>query len=128
MVNSVSKRVDVAGTDAAIVKYIYNDLGERATTASFVIVPNLSVATHASNYITLTVKKGATTLATFTTNSSGGAAMTAGTPITMTLGASGVGTALELADGGVFTVDVAKAGTGPAYDFGVSCKLQGIRQ
>lgn len=128
MVNTVPMSVKVSGTDAAAQEYIYNSLGEVAGTDGFTIVPNVSVATHASNYITLTIAKGGTTLATFTTNSSGGAAMTAGTPIAMTLAAGGVGTAMQLSSGGVFSVAVTKAGTGPAYDFKVVAKMTGIRQ
>lgn len=116
----------VSGTDAVDTEYLTNLLGEVGRIESLTITPIVSVATHASNYITLTVKKGATTIATTTTNSSGGAAMTAGTPTTMTL--TGTGTTLEIADGGVITIDVAKAGTGPAYEFRVSAVLRGIRQ
>jgi len=129
MVNSVPKSVKLSGAaGVAGQEYIYNDLGEVARTEAFVIVPNVSVSTHAADYVTITVKKGATTLATFTTNSAGGAAMTAGTPITMTLGAGAVGSALELASAGVFDVACAAAGGGKAYDAKIIAALRGIRQ
>lgn len=123
--NSSLYKVTVSGTDAVDQEYIYNALGETAKITAMAIVPNVAVATHASNYITLNVKRGSTTIATFTTNSSGGAAMVAGTPIAMTI--TGTGGDLERASAGVFSVEVAKAGTGPAYDFAVVATLQGIR-
>lgn len=123
--NSSAFVVTVSGTDATAQEYIYNALGETAKITALAIVPNVSVSTHAANYITLTVKRGATTVASFTTNSSGGAAMTAGTPIAMTI--TGTGGDLERAAAGVWSVEVAKAGTGPAYNFSVVATLQGIR-
>lgn len=125
MTNSLPITVSLSGTDATALGYLYNPLGSKAVVSSITIVPAVSVSTHAANYITLTVKKGATTIATYTTNSSGGAAMTAGTPITMTI--SGTGLSLELAAGGVFEVAVAKAGTGPAYGFDVVAVLADTR-
>lgn len=129
MQNSQSKSVKVAaaaGTNSQ--EYIYNDLGEVARTEAFVIVPNVAITANDTDYITLTIKKGSTTLATQNTKITGGAAMVAGTPITMTLGANGVGANLELASAGVFDVAVASSGAGKAYDFKVQCVLRGIRQ
>lgn len=114
----------LSGTDATDTNYAINGSAFTAKILALKIVPATSVSTHASNYITVTVKSGSTTLATFTTNSSGGAAMTAGTVITMTL--SGTGTELEIASGGLITVEVAKAGTGPAYKFSVWAGLEAV--
>lgn len=105
----------LSGTDATDTNYAINGSAFTAKVLSIKLIPATSVSTHASNYITITAKSGSTTLATFTTNSSGGAAMFAGTVITMTL--SGAGTELEIASGGLVTFEVAKAGTGPAYKF-----------
>ena len=128
MVNGIPMSVKVSGTNAAAQEYIYNSLGEIAQVAAFVIVPNVAVTADDTNYITLTIAKGGTTLATQNTKVTGGAAMVAGTPITMTLAAGGVGTAMQLAAGGVYSVAVAKSGTGPAYDFKVVAVLTGTRQ
>lgn len=114
----------LSGTDATDTNYAINGSAFTAKILALKIVPATSVSTHASNYITVTVKSGSTTLATFTTNSSGGAAMTAGTVITMTL--TGTGTELEIAAGGLVTVEVAKAGTGPAYKFSVWAGLEAV--
>lgn len=48
-------------------------------------LPATTSATHASNYTTLALKNGSTTLGSLTTNSSGGAALTAGTASPFTL-------------------------------------------
>lgn len=76
-------------------------------------LPAGSLSTHAANYITGTVAKrdgaggGATTIATFTTNSSGGAALTAFVPTTATLTES----AVEIAADGVLTYALVDAAT-----------------
>jgi len=128
MVNSIPMAVKVSGTNTTAQEYIYNSLGEIAEVTGFTIVPNVAVTADDTNYITLTIAKGGTTLATQNTKVTGGAAMVAGTPISMTLAAAAVGTAMQLSSGGVFSVAVTKAGTGPAYDFKVVAVLRGIRQ
>lgn len=122
MQNSFFGSAIVAGTDATDTKYVGNTCGKKVKVAGVVLVPNVSVSLHASNYITISIKKGATTIATHTTNSSGGSALTAGTPVEMTL--TGTGTDLEVADLGAFTVDVAKAGTGPTYSVSAVMELR----
>jgi hypothetical protein len=122
MVGSSFYKVQVSGTNATDQDYIANCTGARVGVASLTIVPNVSVSVDASNFITLSVKKGATTIATHTTNSSGGAAMTAGTPIAMSI--TGTGKDVEVADGSVLSVEVAKSGTGPTYDFAVVARLE----
>lgn len=114
----------LSGTDATDVNYAINGSAFTSKILALKLIPATSVATHASNYITITAKSGSTTLATWTTNSSGGAALTAGTVSTMTLSASG--TDLEIAAGGLITVEVAKAGTGPAYKFAVWAGLEAV--
>lgn len=115
----------VSGTDAVDTDYAINNSGNKATIQRLYLIPSVSVSTHASNYITVTVKKGANTLATHTTNSSGGTALTAGTPVELAI--TGTGLNLEIADGGAITVDVTKAGTGPAYALFVSAKMLAAR-
>lgn len=72
--------------------------------------PSAALATDATNYITVTLTDGTTTLGSFTTNSSGGAALVAGTAVD--LGA----TALVPVTTGttVFQVQLVKNGTGGA--------------
>jgi hypothetical protein len=53
--------------------------------ASFTPDGDGAVSTHGTDYISLAVKQGSTTIASLTTNSSGGAALVAGTPTVMTL-------------------------------------------
>jgi len=115
----------VSGSDAVDTNYMLNNSSASAKIKKLRVVPVVSVSTHASNYITITVKKASTTLATFTTNSSGGAALTAGTPVDLTI--TGSGKDLEIADGGVITVDVTKAGTGPAYEFFAEAQMEPVR-
>jgi len=88
-------------------------------------VPKTSVSTHASNYITTSIKKGSDTITAHTTNSSGGSALTAGTVKDLSL--TGTGKILEIDAGGVISIDVAKAGTGPAYSHYISVKAMEIR-
>jgi hypothetical protein len=113
----------VSGTDATATLYLENKTSDKVVVQAIDIMPHLAVATHASNYITTTVTAGGTTLVTaHTTNSSGGSAMVAGTSLPFAFAATGVGTALELAAGGTLLVAVAKAGTGPAYNFSVNAR------
>ena len=79
MVNGIPMSAKVSGTNATAQEYIYNSLGEIAQATAFVIVPNVSVSTNDTDYITLTIAKGGTTLATQNIKVTGGAAMVAGT-------------------------------------------------
>lgn len=115
----------VAGTDAVDVAYVVNPYPFKVRVIGGYIMPDTSVATHASNYITTTVKKGSDTIASHTTNSSGGSALTAGTALALTLSGT-VAKVYEIAAGGVVTVDLAKAGTGPAYKHYVSLLCEPI--
>jgi len=120
----------VSGTDSTDTKYLFNPYGYKVAVEAVLLCPNTSVSTHASNYITgtLTANDGSTTLATHTTNSSGGAAMTAGTSVAMTMGSDGVGKALEIPSGGKLTFAVTKSGTGPAYNYEVQARVFKIRE
>lgn len=115
----------VAGTDATDTAYIHNNTGQTLRILAVSLVPKTSVSTHASNYITTSIKKGSDTITAHTTNSTGGSALTAGTVKDLTL--TGTGKVLEIADGGVISVDVAKNGTGPAYSHYISVKAAEIR-
>lgn len=106
--------VVVSGTDATDDVYLHNPTGEAVVVTDIDLMPKTSVSTHASNHITTTVSIGGTTVATHTTNSSGGSALTAGTVLAMTL--SGTTKQLEMGAGATMRVQVAKAGTGPAYN------------
>lgn len=121
-----SSRCKVAGTDATDQEYLLNVGPDQSRVLEILLVPNVSVAVHASNYITIDVKKGSTVIATHTTNSSGGAALTQGTIVSLSI--TGTGTDRELADNGVFGVAVSKAGVGPAYDVDVVAVMEGTRQ
>ena len=104
----------VSGTNATDTAQIVNRTSNRIRIKSVDIIPKSAVSTHASDYITTTVKKGSDTIASHTTNSSGGSALVAGTLKPLTL--SGTGKILEIDAGGVIDVDVAENGTGPAYN------------
>lgn len=106
--------VVVSGTDATDDVYLHNPTGEAVVVTDIDLMPKTSVSTHANNYITTTVSIGGTTVATHTTNSSGGSALTAGTVLAMTL--SGTTKQLEMGPGATMRVQVAKSGTGPAYN------------
>lgn len=124
--NQMHLSANASGTDANATKYMANPLEESARLFKVLLTPNISVSTHASNYMTFDIKKGSTVLATFTTNSSGGAALTAGTPVELTI--TGSGKDVEVASDGAFTLLCTKAGTGPAYDVTATLAVQGIRQ
>lgn len=115
----------LAGTDATDLAYITNEYSGTIIIESVSIEPKTAVSTHASNYITTTVKNGSDTLASHTTNSSGGSALAAGTRKNLTI--SGTAKQCEIASGGVITCDVAKAGTGPAYAHRVVARGRLIR-
>lgn len=76
-------------------------------------LPAANLATHATNYITGTVAKrdgaggSATTIGTFSTNSTGGAALTAFQPTTVSLTAANV----DIEAGGVLTYKLVDAAT-----------------
>lgn len=115
----------VSGTDAVDTAYITNGGPNKVIVKNLRIEPKVSVATHAANYITTAVKKGSTTIASHTTNSSGGSALTAGTILDMTI--SGSGTDIVLDAGGILKVDITKAGTGPAYNHRVIATVEDTR-
>lgn len=108
---------DTAGVRYSVVPPIYNDGSANAKwqLVGAVIVPSVTVSTHASNYRTYTVygKDLTTAQATHTTNSSGGEALTAGTAKVLTL--TGGDNALFLPGDEVY-IGSAEAGTGPADD------------
>ena len=124
MMTEFTDRVKCVGTDAADLEYLINASLNAAKIKRIYVIPNVTVAAHASNYITLTVKKGSTTLVSRATTVAGGA-LTAGTVVALTI--TGTGGDLERAAAGVFEVAVAKAGTGPAYDFDVVAVYEGVR-
>ena len=124
MMTEFTDRVKCAGTDATDAEYLLNASLNAAKIKRVYLVPNVSVTANDTNYITLTVKKGSTTLVTRTTTVAG-LGMVAGTVESMPI--TGAGADLERAAAGVFAVAVAKAGTGPAYDFDVVVVYEGVR-
>lgn len=115
-----------SGTDADDTVYLGNPSAtEKLTVLGLYIEPAVTVATHAANYITTTISDGTNTLATHTTNSSGGSALTAGTMKALSL-ASGAGAFVDIAALGSVKVAVVKSGTGPPYEFRLVavCKKQ----
>ena len=89
-VRPVYKRVDTCAAEFATdTAYIHNNTGQKLRILAVSIVPKTSVATHASNYITTSIKKGSDTIAAHTTNSSGGSALTAGTVKDLSLTGTG---------------------------------------
>jgi hypothetical protein len=119
------QHANVSGSDSTDTVYIYNPHPYAVRVRKLAILPKTAVATHASNYITTTISNGGDTLATHTTNSTGGSALAAGTEKSLTI--SGTGTQLEVAAGGVLTVAVTKAGTGPAYNHQVGAIFEPLR-
>ncbi len=77
-----------------------------------------AVAVHATNYVTITLKQGSTSLGALTTNSTGGAALVAGTPSAFSL--SG-GSALQFGQADPLVIDVAHGGTGGAANGTLAC-------
>ena len=115
----------VSGTDATDDVYVHNYSADTVAVDSIDLMPKTSVSTNASNYITTTVSIGGTTVATHTTNSSGGSALTAGTRLAMTL--SGTGKQLEIAAGSSMRIQVSKNGTGPAYSNQIVATARSLR-
>lgn len=124
MMTEFTDRCKVVGNDTTDLEYLINASLNVAKIKRIYFIPNVSVSAHDTNYITLTVKRGATTLVSRATTVAGGA-MTAGTVIAATI--TGTGGDLERAAAGVFEVAVAKAGTGPAYDIDVVVVYEGVR-
>ena len=112
-------RAQISGTDADATKYLYNPLAETLYIEAIAIVPHVSVAVNGTNYNTETITnegQSSAVIATHTSNSSGGSALVAGTPLALTFSATGVGKVLEIAPGGVLKVALVNTATGPAYD------------
>lgn len=124
MMTEFTDRCKVVGNDTTDLEYLINASLNAAKIKRIYFVPNVSVSAHDTNYITLTVKKGSTTLVSRATTTAGGP-MTAGIVIAATI--TGTGGDLERAAAGVFEVAVAKAGTGPAYDIDVVVVYEGVR-
>lgn len=123
--SSVSTHISVAAGTAEI-GYVTPPAASGAwELTSCAIVPLTTTAVHAANYVTCSIKNGGTTLGSTTTNSSGGSALTAGTPQSPAL--SG-GTSLEFTAGtDVVTIDIAHTGSGAAFDCLIECFFQKIR-
>lgn len=87
----------------------------RVDLTSLKIIPDTSVTTDGTNYTTYTLSRNRSatlvTLATFTTNSSGGAALTQWTAAAMTAAAVS-GTSLEIIQGDGLVVTKAESGSG----------------
>ena len=115
----------VAGTNATDTAFIHNHTGQKIRITGVSIVPKTAVATNGSDYITTSIKNGSDTIAAHTTNSTGGSALAAGTVKDLSI--TGTGKVLEIEAGGVISVDVAEAGSGPAYSHYVSVKYAEIR-
>lgn len=118
---------ELAGTDAADTVYVPNVSGHKLRVEACYIVPNAAVAADATNYITITLRNGVggATIASHSTASTGGSAMSAGVPIALSV--SG-GTAGEVPDGGVIEVAATKAGVGPTYAFLVALRCSAVRE
>ena len=82
-----------------------------AVTAVF--TPYENVGLDAANYRTLTLKNGATALDSWTSNSSGGTALAAGTPYVFDLSGNGINAEFT-ANAAAMTVESVKNGTGAA--------------
>jgi len=117
---------ELAGTDAADVGNICNAGPNSIKIEAIYLVPNLAVTANDTNYITLTVANDGTTVATANTTAASGAAHVEGTPQAMTITATGDSLLIEA--GSVLSVDVAKAGTGPAYAFTVAVQATPVRE
>lgn len=102
--------LNVAGSPLAEIGYI---MTKACRVKSIKAVPAANLATHAANYVTGTVAKrdgaggGATTIGSFTTNSTGGAALAAFVPTDCSIVA---GTS-EIAAGGILTYALVDAAT-----------------
>lgn len=94
--------------------------------AAAYFMPATAVSTDGSNYTTVTIKAGAggTSLGSFTTNSSGGAALVKGTATTISL--SG-GTSLEFGATDCIEIDKSDTGTGAALDGAFTFVFEPIR-
>jgi hypothetical protein len=124
MMIEFTDRVKCVGSNTTDLEYAINASLNAAKIKRLLLIPNVAVTADNTNYITVTVKRGSTTLATRTTTVAG-LGMVAGTVESLTI--TGTGGDLERAASGVFEVAVAKTGTGPAYDFDVVVVYEGVR-
>lgn len=113
-----------SGTDANDTVYVPNATGWIQVIDKVVVIPSVTVAQNDTDYITVTVSAGGT-VGSFNTKVTGGVALTAGTPLTVTI--TGTGADLRIASGGVATVAVVKSGTGPAYEFQTSLRVRAYK-
>lgn len=109
----------MSGTDAIDSAVCVWPYAEKGRLKAAYIEPLAGVSAHDTNYITITATQNSTTAFSRATTVAGGA-LTANTPEAQTLGASMVGTKLEVEQGDAVTFAVAKAGTGPAYELNVA--------
>lgn len=88
--------------------------------------PNTTVATDGTDYRTTTISVGGTTVASQTTNSTGGSARTAGTPQNLTL--SNVGTTRLTGGTDAIRINSTKTGgSGEVEDCGYCISLRQVR-
>ena len=85
----------------------------RCTSARF--TPATAVTAHDTDYVTLALKKGATTVFSKNTKVTGGSAFVAGTPLALTAGSTVKGDEFTVGTN-VLDIDIAPAGGGKVCD------------
>lgn len=105
---------DIAANTASVTKYYGQCLPGTWQIKRVQITPSTSVAIDATDYLDFAIKKVSTTIASLTTLT-GGTALTAGTPVALTI--SGSGTTLEFAQGDAYNLVIDCApGAGKAFN------------
>ncbi len=94
-----------------------NPLPVKLRIISGYFTPQAAVTANDTNYATVTLANGATTLHSFDTRTSGSGGtgdLAATTPVALTLATTAVGTILEIAPGGAIKLNKTVAGSGVA--------------
>lgn len=112
-----------AGTDEDA--YVVMPAGNEWKLEAAYFVPGANVTAHDTNYATLALKQGATSLASESTTTGDTGNLTAGTAIALAMTA-GTGSSREFGAGDVCHVDVDKSGSGAALVGSVSLLFQKI--
>ena len=107
----LQQRLDISAGGSTITHYL--PTYRRMTLKEVRLVPLETSTAHAANYVTFTILNGSTTLASRTTNSSGGSTLTVGVSESLTL--SG-GAALDFEDLGEVKFTAAQNASGVDAD------------
>lgn len=105
---------DQTGSTSATSQSVIYPFSEKGYISAVFYEPETAISQDDTNYQTLSVSANSTTIASLTTQATGGSAISADVPVSLTM-AAGVRDKAEVEQGDALTVATTPTGTGPSY-------------